>query len=133
MPVLLQVKDVRVRSLDLDFHEVSWKLANTTQDVLDYTFQVLRSESPSGPFEPICVPFQDAYLFIDNTVQVAHRWRQYFYIIRVAQKASGDVLDTAPVSKEPEPDLIAMELRRHMQLLFTEFAGRRCWILPART
>lgn len=133
MPVPLQVTDVRVRSLDLDFHEVSWKLVNTTVDVLDYTFQVLRSESPSGPFSALAPPFEDRYIFIDNIVQVANRWRQYFYVIRTTHKASGDFLDTTAVAKEPDPDLIALELRRHMQLLFNEFAGRRCWVLPVRT
>ena len=48
MPVSLAVKDLKVRSLDIDFNEVSWTLADTVEDVLDYAFQVLRSESPSG-------------------------------------------------------------------------------------
>lgn len=133
MPVSLEVKDLRVRSLDLDFHEVSWKIKDSSEDVLDYSFQVLRSESPSGPFERLAGPFDDRYLFIDNVLQVAHRWRQYYYLIRVTHKASGDQKDFGPVAKQPDPDILAMELRRHMQLLFREFAGRRSWILPART
>jgi hypothetical protein len=133
VPVFLRVKDLRVRSLDLDFHEVSWKLENTTEDVLDFSFQVLRSESPSGPFQPLAPAFQDQYIFIDNIIQVTHRWRKYFYVLRVTHRASGDFKDTDPVSKDPDPDLIALELRRHMQLLFREFAGRRCWVLPVRT
>jgi hypothetical protein len=133
VPVPLQVTDVRIRSLDLDFHEMSWKLVNTTVDVLDYTFQVLRSESPSGPFTALTPPFEDRYIFIDNIIQVADRWRQYFYVIRTTHKATGDFLDTTAAAKEPDPDLIALELRRHMQLLFNEFAGRRCWVLPVRT
>lgn len=133
MSVQLKVRELRVCSLDLDFHEVSWVIENTTQDVLDYTFQVLRSESPSGPFSPLSPPFEDRYLFIDNIIQVADRWRKYFYILRITNKTSSDFKDTDPVSKDPEPDLIALELRRHMQLLFQEFAGRRCWVLPVRT
>jgi hypothetical protein len=133
MPVLLKVKNLRVRSLDLDFHEVSWEVENTTQDVLDYTFQVLRSESPSGPFDVLSPAFRDKYIFIDNAIQVADRWRRYFYAIRVTHVSDGDFKDTDPVSKDPDPDLIALELRRHMQLLFHEFAGRRCWVLPVRT
>jgi hypothetical protein len=133
MDVFIEVVDLRVRSLDLDFHEVSWKLADTSNDVLDYTFQVLRSESPEGPFDTLTPPMDDTYLFIDNILQVANRWRKYFYKIRVTRKASGDEQDFGPVAKDPEPDLIAQELRRHMGLLFQEFAGRSCWILPART
>jgi len=133
MPVLLQMKDLKVRSLDLDFHEVSWSLENTTEDVLDYSFQLLRSESPSGPYEPLSPAFLDRFLFVDNALQVAHRWRKFFYLLRVEHLQTGDHKDFGPVSKDPEPDLLAMELRRHMMLLFREFAGRRCWVLPIRT
>ena len=129
----LEVRRLRIRSLDIDFNEVSWELEDTSEDVLDYTFQVLRSESPEGPFEALSVAFQDQYLFIDNTLVTGHRWRKYFYKIRITNVPSGNIKDFGPASKDPEADLIALELRRHMQLLFQEFAGRRCWVLPART
>lgn len=133
MAVPLEVKDFRVRSLDLDFHEVSWKLESTSEDVLDYSFQLLRSESPSGPFDELTGQLDDTYLFIDNVIQVANRWRKYYYLLRITQKSSNDCKDYGPVAKEPDPDLVAQELRRHMMLLFREFAGRRCWVLPVRT
>lgn len=133
MPISLVIKDLRVRSLDQDFYELSWKIEDVRDDILDYTFQVLRSESPEGPFDPLGGPFEDQYFFIDNTVKVEHRWRKYWYILRITHKASGDVVDTESVAREPDADLITLELRRHMQLLFKEFNGRRCWILPERT
>lgn len=133
MALRLALKDVRVHSLDVAFHEISWQIVDTREDVLDYTFQVLRSESPSGPFDPLSVPFTDRYIYIDNTVQVAHRWRKYFYVVSITHSATGESEMSAPVTSEPDPDLIAIELRRHMQLLFREFAGRRTWVLPART
>lgn len=133
MGVFLELKDIKVRSLDLDFHELTWELVNTRAEVLDYTFQVLRSESPEGPFDPVSKEFTDQYLFIDNVLQVANRWRKYFYIIRVKEVRSGDTKDFGPVSRDPDPELLAKELRVHMQTLFREFAGRRCWVLPVRT
>lgn len=133
MPVPLQVQDLKVRSLDLDFHEISWRLEDTSEDVLDYSFQILRSEAAAGPFELISKPFLDRYLFVDNILQVANRWRKYFYILRIEHLPSSDTKDFGPVSKDPEADLLALELRRHMMLLFREFAGRRCWVLPIRT
>ena len=133
MAVLITVQDLRVRSLDIDFHEVSWRLDSTSEDVLDYSFQVLRSESPSGPFEPLAPAFFDRFLFVDNTIQVAHRWRKYYYLVRVEHLQSGDKKDFGPASQDPEADLLAVELRRHMMLLLREFAGRRCWVLPVRT
>lgn len=133
MGVLIELQDLRVRSLDIDFNELSWTLAETSEDVLDYTFQVQRSESPSGPFESLSPPVSDQYSFVDNTHHTGHRWRKYFYQVRVVQVPTGESKCFGPVSKDPDADLIALELRRHMQLLFREFAGRRCWVVPART
>lgn len=133
MPVLLSVKDLKVRSLDIDFHEVSWTIESTSEDILDYTFQVLRSEGPEGPFDDLSPEMEDRFLFVDNKVKPGHKYRQYHYKIRIKHKASGDTKEFGPNSKEPEADLIALELRKHMNLLFREFAGRRCWILPIRT
>jgi hypothetical protein len=133
MSVSIIVREIKVKSLDIDFHEVSWELVLTSEDVLDYTFTVMRSEGAGGPFTPISAPIQDQYLFIDNVLVTGDRWRKYYYVIRVTHVPSGAQKDFGPASKDPEPDLIAIELRRHMQLLFQEFAGRRCWILPART
>jgi hypothetical protein len=129
----LGLRKLRVRSLDIDFNKLSWELEDTSEDVLDFTFQVQRSESPSGPFDNLSGVFKDKYVFVDNTLVTGHRWRKYFYQVLVVHVPSGDVQGFGPVSRDPDPDLIALELRRHMQLLFREFAGRRCWVLPART
>ena len=133
MGVLLELQELRVRSLDIDFNELSWKLAETSEDILDYTFQVQRSESPNGPYENLAVAFQDKYSFVDNTLTSGHRWRKYFYQVLVTQVPTGETKAFGPISKDPDADIIALELRRHMQLLFREFAGRRCWVLPVRT
>ena len=133
MTVLLELRRLRVRSLDCDFNEVTWELEDTSEDVLDYTFQIQRSESGSGPWDALDVPFSDSYRFIDNTIHTGHRWRKYFYQLHVVHVPTGDFKDFGPATKDPDPDLIALELRRHNALLFREFAGRRCWVLPVRT
>ncbi len=133
MPVPIELNKLRVTSLDVDFHEVTWRVAPTTRDIFDFEFQVLRSESPEGPWDVLTEPFQDRYTFIDNALQVAHRWRNYQYLIRVTEKSSGDKKDFGPVGHEPDPDILATELRRHIRLLMQEFAGRRCIVLPVRT
>lgn len=129
----LDLTRLRVRSLDIDFNEISWEVAPTHVDVLDFTFQVLRSESPSGPFEPLGGTFEDRYVVIDGDLAVGNRWRVFHYLVRVTHKRTGATRDWGPVAREPEPDLIAMELRRHALLLMREFAGRECWVLPRRT
>lgn len=133
MPVPFELLKLRVTSLDIDFHEVSWLLSPTSVDILDYTFTVLRSESPEGPWDALTPPFEDRYSFIDNVIQVTHRWREYQYLVRVTEKLTGDCKDFGPVAHEPEPDIVATELRRHIRILMQEFAGRRCIVLPIRT
>jgi hypothetical protein len=127
------VERLRVRSLDVDFHEISWRLASTTEDIFDHTFQILRSEAPEGPFEPISEIFEDQYLFVDNQPRRGHIYRQLHYKVLVTQKSTGDQKEFGPASQEPEADLIATELRKHMNILFREFIGRRCWVFPIRT
>ncbi len=131
--VCITVRNIRVRSLAIDFQEVVWEIENTSQDVLDYTFQVLRSEAPAGPFEPISPAMEDRFLFVDNRLRVKNKWRQWHYIIRVTHKASGEFKDFGPASQTADPDLIATEIRKHFNLLMREFTGRRCWVFPART
>lgn len=129
----IEVRNIKVRSLSVDFHEVSWEIAPTRQDLLDFTFQVLRSEAPAGPWEPISPEMEDRYLFIDNRIKVQNRWRVFYYLIRAKNKQSGGTTDFGPSAREADPDLIATELRKHINLLMREFVGRRCWVLPVRT
>jgi len=133
MPVPIELRELKVTSLDVDFHEVSWVVAPTSLDILDFQFEVLRSEAEEGPYESLAGPFEDRYSFIDNIVMVLHRWRTYQYIVRIREKLSGDYKDFGPVSHDPEPDIVAIELRRHIRVLFQEYAGRRCIVLPVRT
>jgi len=132
MPIGIKVKDFKVRSLDLDFNELSWSLADTQEDILNYTFQVVRSESPMGPFAAISPPFVDRYLFIDNAILVGDKWRRYYYRLVLTNLLTSEVVETGAVVKEPEADLVALEIRRHQQILFREYAGRRVWLLPSR-
>jgi hypothetical protein len=131
--VLITIDRFHCRSLDIDKLELSWQVGETSEDILDYTFQVQRSESPNGPWDNLTPPFQDEYLYIDKTVHTGDRWRRHFYQIVVTNIPTQEKKCFGPVTQEPDADLIAQELRRHMQLLFREFAGRRCWVLPVRT
>lgn len=133
MAVCLELEKLRVRSLDVDFNEISWCVKETAEDILDYDLQILRSESPEGPFDEISVPFQNQELFVDNSVPEFHRYRTLYYKIRVIEKATGEDKLFGPIAHEPEPDLVALELRKHINLLMREFVGRRCWVFPIRT
>lgn len=130
---MIKVTGLKVRSLDVDYHELSWALEDTQLDVMDYTFQVFSSESAAGPWTAVSVPFSDRYLFVDRITHPFHAARLLHYILRIKHNITDEVLDVGPVNSQPDADLIAVEIRRHMNLLFREFTGRRCWILPVRT
>lgn len=129
----IAVEEIGVRSLDIDFFEITWKVRSSGEDILDYTFQVLRSQGPAGPFDPISPEMDDRFFFVDRNILRSHDFRTYFYKIRVKAKQSGETADFGPSDPGPDPDLIALELRKHMNLLFREFIGRRCWVFPVRT
>ena len=129
----ITVENIKVRSISVDFNEVSWKVAATQIDVLDYTFKVLRSESSEGPWDAISDAFEDRYLFIDNAVMKQHRYRVWYYRVRVTHKASKEQWEFGPARQGQEVDLVGGEVRSHINLLMHEFVGERCWVLPVRT
>lgn len=129
----LKVRKLRVRTLSVEHNEISWELEPTTSDVLDYSFQVLRSEGVEGPYEPVSEQFVDRYIFVDNSIQSLHRYRQLHYKLRVRCRASDEFWDTRAASIGQEEDLVAREIRSHIGTLMREFIGERCWVLPVRT
>jgi hypothetical protein len=130
----LAFKNLLVRSFSLDFLEVLWEIEDTSLDPHDYSFYVYRSESPMGPWDLMAGPFEDRYRFVDNRVNLLHRWRQLYYKINSVEKAdTTNVVESAAFTFHAEPDLIAIEIQRLERLVWEEFAGRRCFIFPART
>lgn len=131
--ISISVDDISVRSLDIDHFEITWKVRTQSEDILDYTFQVLRSQGPAGPFEPVSTEMDDRFFFVDNHLFRSHDFRTLFYKIRVKSKETQEYKDFGPADPGPDPDLIALELRKHFNLLTCEFIGRRCWVVPVRT
>lgn len=131
---MLPVERLRVRSLDVDSNEVTWEIAGATQeDALDYTFQIFRSESPEGPFEPITQTFEERYIFVDRRLPAGDKFRQIWYRLRVTKKVDDTFHDFGPVTRQAEPDLIANYVRRMEQTLFTQATARLCWLFKRRT
>jgi hypothetical protein len=130
---MLEVCKFQVRSLDVSFLELSWQILNTSEDVLDYTFQMLRSESEFGPWDILSPPFSDRYVYFDRTANVLNKQRNWYYRIHIVNKVTGEEDYSDTVTHQAPSDLITLEVRRHMMILFHEFAGRRCWLLPRRT
>lgn len=131
---MLVVRNIHVRSLTPRVLYVSWEIEPTFDDVLDYDFRVMRSESPHGPFDYITEKFVDKFLFIDSSVDVETRGnRIWFYKIEITRRSTDEVLLSHPRSQSPDETLIARELRRQAMLIYSRASGRRCWLFPVRT
>lgn len=132
--MMLPIEKLRVRSLDVDANEVTWELADASkEDALDYTFQVFRSESPEGPFEAITATFEERYIFVDRRLPAGDKFRQIWYRLRITNKASSELRDFGPATREAEPDLVANYIRRMELTLFTQVTARLCWLFKRRT
>jgi hypothetical protein len=140
--VHLTIKQLYIRSFDLDHLDLYWETQDTrvglgtaAPDILDYEFYILRSgDSPEGPYTQIAGPLRDQYLIRDTNVSLLHKWRQYYYKIRVVHKPSGKEETFGPTaSSTPEPNLEAAEIIRAEDLLFRNYVGRKCWLFIART
>ncbi len=129
----IKLRRVSVRSFLTTALEVYWEVEPTHRDLFDFTFQVLYSESPDGPFDAISPELEDEYRFVDDRIHDGHRLRRHFYKIRIREKPTDLSRDDGPYESVPVTDLIALEMRRHRELLYREFSGRRSWILPKRT
>lgn len=131
MPTL-EIKNLRVRSLDTHHNEVSWETGGY-EDPRDYTCVMQRSESPAGPFDPISPPFEDRYIFIDSRLPQGDKFRELYYRMAVTSKAANTTVLTEAVAREAAPDLFASYVRVNELVLFTQVIGRRVWLFKVRT
>ena len=131
---MIHITTLKVRSYDLDHLDLFWEIPVSDEIIEDYNFFILRSiDGAGGPYRQISGPFFNTFLFRDPDVHLLHKWREYFYRIKVVNRSTGDEEQSTPARLEAEPDLIAMEIRRRETLLFQEFAGRKALLYPQLT
>lgn len=138
----LVVTKLLVRSFDLDHLDLFWEIAPVpcsspdldTHEIFDYDFYVLRSgDSPLGEYAQLAGPLRDQYYLRDVQVSLLHKWRKYYYKLKIIHRATGEEFISEPVTFEAERDLIAVEITRQEDMLFREFIGRKCWLFPLRS
>lgn len=130
----MRLNALRVVSLDASNRVFLWQAEDSSLDsYFDYTLQVERSESSEGPFHPVSPWFRGHYRFVDTNIPEGNRWRQLHYRLRLRNLKTGEEFFSGTATQEPIPDLKAVEIRRHLHLLFKEHAGRRVWLFPSRT
>lgn len=132
---MVKITKLVVRSFSLDHLDLFWEISPVPgTEILDYEFYIQRSESVGGPFEEVGGPLRDTYRFRDIRVSLLHKFRQYFYKLRVKHVPTGKEEIFGPTaSLDPAPDLITAEIVRQEDKLFREFVGRKCWLFPIRT
>lgn len=131
---MITVTKLYLRSVDLDHLDVHWEIQDFSEEnILDFNFYVLRSEGPGGPFDVLAGPFQDRYSFRDSAAALLHNWRKLYYKIRVVNVLTQETFETGVAAQVPEPNLEALEIQRQEDVLWRQFAGRKCFIFPVRT
>lgn len=132
---MISVTSISVRSFDLDHLTLSWRLNDQDSErVEEYDFFILRSiDGAAGPYRIIAGPFYNTYLFRDGDVQRLHKWRTYFYKVRMVHRATQRTQEFGPEWLRSPPDRIALEIQRREALLWKEFAGRLAYLFPRLT
>jgi hypothetical protein len=140
---MIEVTKFWCRSFDLDRVDLFWEIGTVpaprgdsdTHEILNYEFHVLRAgDSPMGPYQQLGGPILDGYRFRDVRVNLLHKWRSYYYKLRVVHRGTGESKEFGPLaSGDAPPDLIASEITRQEDVLFREFVGRKCFLFTART
>lgn len=132
---MIEVTSIVVRSYDLDYLDVFWTLNEQSEErVEEYDFYILRSiDGPAGPFQTIAGPFYNTFQFRDGDVHRLHKWRQYYYKIKLTHRATNQSREFGPQYLSAPPDRIALEIQRREKLLWREFAGREVFLFPRLT
>lgn len=130
---MIKVVNPLVRSLSSTANELSWEIESTTEDPLDYTFRLYRSEGPEGPWDPITDTFTDKYYYIDTVIPKYRHARHLFYKIKVAHRPSTTESWSAAFHVDGPTNKYAERISGIERLAFRKFAGQRILVLPIRT
>lgn len=130
---MLKIVNFLVRSIDPAKRELRWEIEPTTEDPLDYTFQIYRSESEAGQYDAITPVFSDKYYFIDNVLPADKLWRTLFYFIEIKSKITAREEWSEIVSIGSPRNRYAKEISRIERLVFGMAAGVRVYVFPMKT
>jgi hypothetical protein len=133
---MIEVTSITVKSFDLDHLDIFWTLSDDQieERVEEYDFVILRSiDGVAGPYYPLGKAFYNTYHFRDPDVQMLHKWRLYFYKIKMTHRESGRESEYGPSYLQAEPDRLALEFQRREGMLFQRKAGRVVLLFPRLT
>lgn len=134
---MLEVTNIRVRSFDLNYLDVYWDVASCFEDINQFEFYVLRSDSEFGEYSTIAGPVMNDLHIRDNTIS-GHKkfYHHLYYKIKVVDRSRGTE-STFPgvggVRLSAPLDLMALEMARINNLRLKEFSGRKIWVFSRKT
>ena len=134
---MLIVRDIKVRSFDLNFLDLFWNVEPTYEDILNFEFVVEKSTSQFGPFYDLTKSFRNKFHLRDTTLKGQNSfYASSYYRIRVKDLTSSEEVtypeNGAGVKLEAKPDLVALEMARMTRLKLKEFNGRKVWAFQKR-
>lgn len=139
---MIEIGALQIKSFVLDELTVSWEAEiDPDEDINEYEFIVLRSESPEGEFEIVSPGLIDTFTFIDKDVNTRNKWRKFYYKIEALHTPSGRVFSSEAKSSFIPTDmtLIGLEIARRERILLSGagsnsgFVGIPCTLFIRRT
>jgi hypothetical protein len=122
-------KTVFVRCQRHDSMLVRWILAPTAYPLEDIEFEVFRSMSVNGPWDFLATVESGSFSYFDFDIEGPHAFRNFYYIVRIADKNGKGFRDSAPEVLTHDPDNIALEMVRKKNVFLTVRGGIRGGVL----
>jgi len=129
---LPQFRTVFVRCPRHDSLLVRWSLSPTTYPLDQIEFEIFRSLGSAGPWDFIGTAEPGAFHFYDFDIEGPHTYRNFYYIVRIADTKGAGFVDSSPEVLTHDPDNIAIELVRKKNVYLTVRGGIRGAVLSRK-
>ncbi|MCX8074094.1 MAG: hypothetical protein N2749_00710 [Clostridia bacterium] len=94
----------------VDFLEISFTLKDSTEDITEYQFNILRSNNSDDEYFVIATDIKD-FVYKDNSVNLYNTMIKYYYKIEIINKVTGEkILSDPKIYTGREPDQYAEAL-----------------------
>lgn len=130
---MLELRTFEAKILRLNEILLSWSIAPTEEDLGNFRFDLGRSNSPGGPFEPISSPLVNVFQFIDVAEQMKSNWRKLYWQLTVTDTVGGAEKKSPVISTEGKPDFFLLEIRRRNDLYLKRYVGVPAAVLIRKT
>jgi hypothetical protein len=136
---LIQFREVTAEPIEQGEVLVAWELRplGTGEDIAGSFFVIQRSGGLAGPYLTISGQIDDANTYVDRALPRKHQNRKLTYRVLLqrvnpATNLIETLADSLPVTINPDPDLLALEIVRQFRVLHRRATGTLCAIFSIR-